>query len=205
MTSKRMAIAAVIALALKGALRPAVAASVDPPKKTGAKTSSPKARKGGGRKRPTVDAGVKVFAIKSEAPVKGGSPDAAPRLNVRLIWGATSEAAAQTRFQTLEPELTEKLEKAFPWKSYFKILDKDLDTPLGMNVTTTLSPKAKLRVRAQKDSSFRIRLFGEGNRVINRIVTIGEDDIIALAGYDEHKLGWFIVLKRARAAAPDAP
>jgi len=137
-------------------------------------------------------------------PIKGGSPDDAPRLNIRLIWGATEEAASEGGFQTLEPELTEKLEKVFPWKSYFKILDKDLDTPLDKNITTTLSPKARLRVRANKHSRFRIRLFGEGNRVFNRTVTIGDDDIIALAGYDEHKLGWFIVLRRARAAAPMA-
>ncbi len=201
-----MVIAAAIAVTLTVASPRAAASPSDPPNKAGVKGSSPKAKATAGqKKRRAVDAGVKVFAIKSEAPVKDSSPDVAPRLNVRLIWGATSEAAAQTRFQTLEPELTEKLEKAFPWKSYFKILDKDLDAPLGMNVTTTLSPKAKLRVRAQKDSKFRIRLFGEGNRVVNRIVTIGEDDILALAGYDEHKLGWFIVLKRARAAAPDAP
>lgn len=203
-----MAIAAAVALALTGVTQCAVAAPADPPKKPAAKASSPqdsKSKKGARKKRKTVDAGVKLLSIKSEAPVKGGSPDDAPRLNVRLIWGATSEAASQTEFQTLEPELTEKLEKAFPWKSYFKILDKDLDTPIGMNITATLSPKARLRVRAQADSKFRLRLFGEGNRVVNRIVTIGEDDIIALAGYDEHKLGWFIVLKRARAAAPDAP
>ncbi len=191
------------ALALAGATVSHADLPSDPQKQPKSGSVSPKKKKKSSRKKKTVDAGVKIFAIKAEAPVTGVGEDGEPRLNVRLIWGTSSEAAAQSGFQTLEPELAVKLEKVFPWKSYFQILDKDFDAPRDGFATETLSPKARLRVRAQGNSRFRLSLFGEGNRVVNRTVTIGDDDIVALAGYDEHRLGWFIVLKRARPGSGD--
>lgn len=151
-----------------------------------------------GKKKKTIDAGVKVFSIKSETPQVAVNANADARLNVRLVWGTQMEVPDTSVFPAIEPELAAKLEKVFPWNSYYKILDKDFDAPRDKKVTETLSPKAKLRVRAAGESKFRIRLFGDGNRVVNRTLTIGAEDIVALAGYDEHKLGWFIVLKRSR-------
>jgi len=150
------------------------------------------------KKKKTVDAGVQVFSIKSETPQTAIDEDVDARLNVRLVWGTQMETPDTSIFPAIEPELASKLEKVFPWKSYYKILDKDFDAPRDKNVTETLSPKARLRVRAVGKSQFRIRLYGEGNRVVNRTLTIAANDIVALAGYDEHKLGWFIVLKRSR-------
>lgn len=175
-------------------------------RKTTQEPESPKKSDGAANRRKgtkTVDAGVRVFAIKAETAATGderASAEESPRLNVRLVWGTMAEASTQAGFEAIETRLSEKLNKVFPWKSYYKILDKNLSAPHGTNITETLSPKARLEVRNLGQARFRLRLYGEGNRVIDKTLTVDVDDIVALAGYDEHKMGWFVVLKRPPSA-----
>jgi hypothetical protein len=174
--------------------------------KPGSTRSSAGAKKRRKGKR-TVEAGVRVFTIKAETAATDedrASAEETPRLNVRLVWGTMAEASDQSGFEAIEARLAKKLHKVFPWTSYYKILDKNLTTPENKNVTETLSPKARLQVRNLGQARFRLRLFGEGNRVINKTLTVDVDDIVALAGYDEHKMGWFVILKRATADAEGA-
>jgi len=168
------------------------------------KSAGPKKRRKG---KKTIEAGVRVFTIKAETAAtdeERALAEETPRLNVRLVWGTMAEASDQSGFEAIEARLAEKLHKVFPWTSYYKILDKNLNTPENKNATETLSPKARLQVRNLGQARFRLRLFGEGNRVINKTLTVDVDDIVALAGYDEHRMGWFVVLKRATADAEGA-
>ncbi|MFT4587203.1 MAG: hypothetical protein ACI9VS_000631 [Candidatus Binatia bacterium] len=185
------------ALCLQGAVAARAATCVS----AGAAGSAEGAKKRNKREK-TVEAGIRVFTIKAKMRATDEDRAAAqesPRLNVRLVWGTMAEAAVQSGFEAIETRLAEKLREVFPWTSYYKILDKNLNTPENRNITETLSPKARLSVRNLGRARFRLRLFGEGNRVINKTLTVNVDDIVALAGYDEHKMGWFVVLKRAPA------
>lgn len=197
------------ALCLQGAVSARAAAptrGAGESQKAQAGTGSKK-RPGSAKKRKTIDAGVRVFTIKTETEAtdeQRASAEESPRLNVRLVWGTMAEASDQSGFEAIEARLSERLHKVFPWKSYYKILDKNLGAPRDKNVTETLSPKARLQVRNLGQARFRLRLYGEGNRVINKTLTVDVDDIVALAGYDEHKTGWFVVLKRPPAADADS-
>lgn len=204
----------VSALCLQGAARARAAMSLAPAAVPAANRAEPtqKAKPVQGsqktsdrakKRKKTVDAGVRVFTIKTEIAAtdeERASAEESPRLNVRLVWGTMAEASDPSGFEAIEARLSEKLHKVFPWKSYYKILDKNLSSPHGRNITETLSPKARLRVRNLGQARFRLRLYGEGNPVIDRTLTVDVDDIVALAGYDEHKMGWFVVLKRPPAA-----
>lgn len=172
-----------------------------PPKGDAADRSAkaPKASKAG--KRNTVDAAVEVFTIKAPVDTSAATPAGTVaarfiRLSVRLIWGTMIEPAGDPMLDEIEPALGERLHEVFPWKSYFKIRESSLTVGRGQTVSERVSPKALLKVKHLGGSKVRLRLMGEGKKVVHRTLKVEPGDIVTLTGKDENKTGWFIVLKQ---------
>jgi hypothetical protein len=116
------------------------------------------------------------------------------KLEARLVWGTNGEKPNDPKLKELNHAIKDKLVGIFKWKNYYEVNLEKIAVNTDAPKAVTMSPKCKIEVQNFGDSTFDVKLFGEGKMVQKQRGTIKAGQPLTIAGPGKDDTAWFVVL-----------
>lgn len=112
-----------------------------------------------------------------------------------LVWGTNEDPGKFKHLKPVDDKLA-KILRSFKWKSYFEINRKTVTAPQGKQQTCQISGDCKLIITYEGNSQVRVRLYGKGELVFDKVQPISLGGSAVFGGDDKNDTAWFIFLTR---------
>ena len=132
------------------------------------------------------------------APFSLRAASANLHLEVLLVWGTNDQPPPEPKLKPVEPELAQKLQKAYKWKKYFEVNRKTVKISEGANEQLTMSEHCSLQIKNLVHERVEVRLIGEGKPVSRHLESLPKGHTLILAGDAKNDTAWFIVLRQIK-------
>lgn len=116
------------------------------------------------------------------------------KIEARLIWAA-NEQPETMKFESVDPELADKLHRTFKWKNYYEITNKTASIPVHHSADLRMSDSCTIRIRNMGASRLEVSCIGKGKQVHKGDYTLKPPQWLVLGGNATDNTAWFIGLR----------